>query len=215
MTLDNDTRNELANFAAELLYDHLHDIMMRNMSILEENDRYHNWYHGYTQIMTPFLSSTQYILTRIYNYDVYTSASSGSVFTQHFGEQFDADKVERKIINEVKISPPKSVRNNPNVTLHLDVEIVSLRDLSEGRDKLSVTGTDIQTAHRSFNYSPPTDEFYSIKLRRQVITGDINKQKLQQMPGFRVTWHYSGMEVEPVAKYNKNAITKAFRRYFQ
>ena len=35
MTLDNETRNELLTYAVELLYDHLHDIIMRNMSKLE------------------------------------------------------------------------------------------------------------------------------------------------------------------------------------
>ena len=40
MTLDNDTRNELANFAVELLYDHLYDAIMTNLSMLEEKNRY-------------------------------------------------------------------------------------------------------------------------------------------------------------------------------
>ena len=30
MTLDNETRNELLTYAVELLYDHLHDIIMRS-----------------------------------------------------------------------------------------------------------------------------------------------------------------------------------------
>ena len=38
MTLDNDTRNVLANYAVELLYDHLYDSVMTNISKLEEND---------------------------------------------------------------------------------------------------------------------------------------------------------------------------------
>ena len=42
MTLDNDTRQELAKFGVEMLYDHLYDNIMRNMSKLEENDKYYN-----------------------------------------------------------------------------------------------------------------------------------------------------------------------------
>ena len=57
MTLDNDTRNEMANFAVELLYDHLHDVHMKNLSKLEENGRYLNWYRGYSDVQLPYIYS--------------------------------------------------------------------------------------------------------------------------------------------------------------
>ena len=57
MTLDIDTRNELANYAVELLYDHLHNNIMKNMTMLDEKDRYYNWYHGYTKITLPHYDS--------------------------------------------------------------------------------------------------------------------------------------------------------------
>merc|ERR1712197_179709 len=87
ITLDNDTRNELANFAVELLYDQLHKTMMKNMSKLEDNDRYYNWYHGYTKIELPFIDYFGHV-----DYTVHTAASSGTISTQHLGEEFDADK---------------------------------------------------------------------------------------------------------------------------
>ena len=40
MTLDNDTRQELTDFAVELLYDNLNEVIMRKMSKLEDNNRY-------------------------------------------------------------------------------------------------------------------------------------------------------------------------------
>ena len=52
MTLNNDTRIELANYAMELLYDQLHINMLRNVSKLEEKDRYHNWYTVRIRIQT-------------------------------------------------------------------------------------------------------------------------------------------------------------------
>ena len=57
MTLDNDTRQELTEYAVELLYDHLYDIMITNMSKLEESNRYYNWYHGYTDIKQPYIDA--------------------------------------------------------------------------------------------------------------------------------------------------------------
>ena len=56
MTLHNGTRNELTSYAVELLYDHLYDLVMTNLSKIEDNDRYYNWYHGYTHIDIPYVS---------------------------------------------------------------------------------------------------------------------------------------------------------------
>ena len=44
MTLDNETRYDLSNYARELIYDDLFDNMLKNSSILNDNDRYLNWY---------------------------------------------------------------------------------------------------------------------------------------------------------------------------
>ena len=217
MTLDSAIRNELENYAVEMLYDHLYDTIMRNMSKLEDNDRYYNWYHGYTMILLPYIRGGSY-MTGV-NYDVETSASSGSISTKNFGDKFDADKVETgPLYYKVNLYPSDSVKNNPTVTLHLDVEKVSLRGVASEEEKLSVGGTRVETSHMSFNYSSPLDRYYYIQLDREVLPEDIKKQKLTQMPGFRVRWHYSGnfgMGVEPWAKYYNNAyypITTAFIR---
>ena len=106
------------------------------------------------------------------------------------------------------------------MTLHLDIERVSLKGVASEEDKLSVGGTRVETSYRSFNYSSIYDSTIIIQLDREVLPADIRKQTLTQMPGFRVSWHYSGnflfgMGVEPWAKYHKNAdypITMAFIR---
>ena len=57
MTLDNDTRQELAQYAVEMLYDHLYDNIIRNLSKLREKDRFYNWYQGYTELEFTFYDS--------------------------------------------------------------------------------------------------------------------------------------------------------------
>ena len=57
------------------------------------------------------------------------------------------------------------------------------------------------------NYTPPLNGVYvppfRISLHRQGLSTDVvRKQKLTQMPGFRVTWHYSGIKAKPLAKYD-------------
>ena len=200
MTLDNDTRSEFSNYAIE--FDYLYDDIMRNMNKLKEKDRYFNWYHGYSKIqMLKIISGEVY-------YRLETVARSGSISTQYFGEEFDAEKVETGPLEYgVGILPPASVRNNTNVTLHFDVKKVSLKDSLW--DALSVEGTNVKTSSSSFNNSQPTggiihDGYYVISFERHVPLTDIKKQKLSQMPGFKATWRYSGMEVEPEAKYYSN-----------
>ena len=213
MTLDYGTRQELSNYAVELLYDYLYDNIIRNMRKLVENDRYYNWYYGYTGIDLPYF----YIWCECLLNEVATAATSGSIITQYFGEEFDEDKVETYIRYHIKVYPPASVRSNPNLTLHLDIEKVSMKDLAGGDDDLVVHGLVVDGnaaeifSNQSYIYTPhssvwgtPLREYYEVKLDRQVLPADVKKQKLDLMPGFRLTWRYSGMEVEPDTKYYNN-----------
>ena len=215
MTLDNDTRNELANYAVEMLYDHLYDNIMRNMSKMEESNRYQNWYHGYTEIKLPYIGTYSFCPGCVYYY-VDTAAISGSISTPNFGDEFDAEKVEQLFYCKVSVYPPASVIYNSNVTLHIDVEKVSLNDLSKGGDRLGVDGTTVKwMSSHTYNFSPPTGGYYGrfyIDLTREVLPEDVMKQKLNLMPGFRYTWHYSGIEVEPEDKYRNYRATQAFVR---
>ena len=179
---------------------------MRNISKL---DRYYNWYHGYTEISQP----TIYESAGLVDYRLYTTATSGTISTQYFGDNFDADKVETKVYYQVYVYPPESVRNNPNVTLHFDTEKLSMKELSSstGKDRLRLNGytgnMKENSTHASVNFTPPdsSGSYWStsnfITLDRNVILADVLKQKLDLMPGFRFNWYYSGIEVEPDAKY--------------
>ena len=63
--------------------------------------------------------------------------------------------------------------------------------------------------HKVVNYTPPAS--VRLYLNRDAVLEDIPKQKLDMMPGFSLTWYYSGMEVEPMIKYNFTA-TRGFVR---
>ena len=99
------------------------------------------------------------------------------------------------------------------MTLHLDIEKVSMKDLSSGgEDSLKVVDTRVETSHRSFNYTAPSQHHYDIRLDRKVLPADVIKQKLSMMPGFKLRWYYSGMEVESQAKWADDENKKAFVR---
>ena len=66
--------------------------------------------------------------------------------------------------------------------------------------KLGVLNEDIN--HISKNYSPPGSIGKSIRLARGVSLEDVRNQNLKLMPGFRLTWHYSGMDFyQPEPEY--------------
>ena len=67
---------------------------MANFSLLEEKDRYFNWYHGFTQIKLPYYD---FVYGNGVSNSLYTSAASGNIMTKYFGEKFNAEMVETHI----------------------------------------------------------------------------------------------------------------------
>ena len=100
-TLDNETRAEMTNYAMELLYDDLYENMMANLSKLQDSKRYYNWYHGYTEINLPVYEKKHGL-----RYFVITSATSGNISTQNFGEMFDPEKVDTHVEYHIEIHGP-------------------------------------------------------------------------------------------------------------
>ena len=223
-TLDNDTRNELTQYATELLYDQLYEKILTNISLLEDNERYYNWYHGYTQITLPYTNDAFGTLS----YTLTTSAASGYISTKNFNAEFDADKVEKHIYIDINIRSPQT--DNPNVTLHFDVQRIVMKNLMEdeydetclslvyqfgafysfNRKHSCISDLDMVTINRS--YTPPKEETYTFTHGRSVNMESVRKQPLTLLPGFRFKWYYSGLEAKPSALFANLAETKIFVR---
>ena len=147
------------------------------------------------------------------NIEISTSATSGVVTTQHYGDQFKPELVERKLWYNVYVWPPESVRNNENVTLHLKVEKLSMTGLPSGsKDEVYMDAyLDAEQTTVYKNFTPPVFRRY-MTLQRDVSYKDVETQKLDLMPGFRISWWYSGEEFTPDNKYKDNWMTKKFVR---
>ena len=208
-TLTDEIRNEIFQYALEVIYEDqsLQDAWAK----LHEEDRFYNWYHGYTKIESPAYTPSLKL-----KYSIHTSATSGVVTTQHYGEQFRPELVERKLRYEVNVYPPESVKNNDNVTLHFKLEKVSMTGLvGVSKDTVNMKGIgtldhDQTTAYT--NFTPPANKY--IKLGRDVSSEDVKSQRLDVMPGFRFSWWYSGSgaKVTPDNLYKDERITKKFIR---
>ena len=67
------------------------------------------------------------------------------------------------------------------------------------------------------NFTPPLDindyrDYSYIRLARVVSFEDVKSQKLDAMPGFRVSWWYTGAKVTPENKYRDDEKTKQLVR---
>ena len=83
MALDNDTRKDLANSSVKHLHQNVYANAVKNLSLLEDDDRYYNWYHGYTDIRIPYYDEELGLYNRID-----TAATSGTIFTKDFGKKY-------------------------------------------------------------------------------------------------------------------------------
>ena len=92
--------------------------------------------------------------------------------------------------------------------------------LTRGKDRITFNYQQLDTSSNvRKNYTPPLEEeiqkeHHHISLSRSVIQKDVENQKLETMPGFKLTWYYSGIDNESMtdALYENDSLTKAFVR---
>ena len=207
VTLTKEMTDEMFKYAVDVINE---DSFSENdLTKLHEKDRFYNWYHGYTDITSPFYDI--FGLTIV----ISTSATSGVVNTQHYGEKFRPELEERKLYYKVYVYPPDSVKNNENVTLHFKVEKISLSGLASGSKDIVYIHytTDLEADQTTAftNFTPPV-RYRVMRLHRDVSSEDVETQRLDFMPGFRFSWWYSGAEVTPDKKYKDEDLTKQFFR---
>ena len=212
MTMTEKMRDEMFKYALEVINED--SFSENNWTKLHEKDRFYNWYHGYTKIQSPDYGST-FGREKIF---IPTWATSGVVTTQHYGEQFKPDLVERKLDYGVNVYPPESVCDNENVTLHFKLEKVSMTGLARlSKDtvwmsKLGDLDADQTTVYTNFTPPGNKDGFRYMRLWRDVCSDDVETQKRDVMPGVRFTWWYSGAKVTPENKFKDEEFTKQFVR---
>ena len=189
-----------------------------NFTKLHEEHRFYNWYHGYTKMILPEWIPESDEMDQFgnnpYNFggedidtpkglliDHFTSATSGVVTSQYYGNKFQRSLVERKLFYSVKVYPPQSIIDNDNVTLHFNVEKISIPGLSRpskeifSLDFYPVDGEDMDTINK--NFTPPGRYRRQISLFRDVTNKDVEQMQLELMPGFKLRWWYTGGDVIP------------------
>ena len=84
----------------EVVQETFYNEVIENMKRLEEENRHYNFYHGFTKLQLPYVSHQSYnddFYDKLYFF-IATSASSGSIRTQYFGEKLDLKNVVFKVL---------------------------------------------------------------------------------------------------------------------
>ena len=209
MTLDNDTRKYLKDSATEAALDYVFQEFMSNITMFEEDNRYYNWYHGYSKISMPHYAADKLQFT------IDTSATLGTVTTKYFGTSFQPEDILTHLMFYLNIKVPSRVANSNNHSMNFEIQQVSMENLyDDEKDQIKLDNTmlkgpkDIHYYRK--NFTPPSSD-HSVSLNRYIHKNDVGNMVMDLMPGLRVTWSYSP-SVGSVAEYRHNSISKEFVR---
>ena len=141
---------------------------------------------------------------------------SGSIKTQYFGDKYDPDKIDRKLLYGIWIYPPAHVVNNPNFTLTLMIEKLSMTVSGDSKDIIRVG--EVEYPDQNFvvqNFTAPND-YINIVLKRDVTPDEIKFNPLvglKKNPGFTIKWGYSEYDaLESDSQYKDIVLNIVFRR---
>ena len=209
ISLTEEMKDELVNKAQKIIDEHT---FMGDLDVLQEDDRYYNWYYGYSEMRRSYTKSSEKLVQKIF-----TSATSGVITTQYFDEQFNPILERRKVYYGVRVYPPESVRKNKNVTLHFNLERLSNSGMTKGSwDDLKLDGRflELELTSASSNFTPPaadTNSYRWIVLDRN-LKDDFKNIQIEKMPGYRFSWYYSGLDesVSPDSRYSNSEINRLF-----
>ena len=217
MNLNSKSRNELIDYSLDVIQEELYKEVMANLSKLEDPDRFYNWYHGYTTIKYPFydvFTKSGEELGRLV-YKVHTSATSGNISTQHFGNPFDANKKDDNIYVEIKVFVPISVWGNRSIAMFVyidknDTTMLSMpyfEELKEpDRGDWSKNISVISLGVQSYYYPYDIEDCYFFIW---------NELKDEKIPDFRFSWNYNKHLVpDNITKHSgyQTGWTEDFRR---
>ena len=207
MTVDNETRYELTKYAVGLIQDHVYEDIMSNLSLLVEDNRYFNWYYGFTEIQLPFwgrdscnIESCSDDILRI---GVKTYATSGAIYTKNFGEKFDGNIFERQLSLKVIILTQEDYQDNKNISVQLNIEKNIL-----GFEKFFSDNEQPVTSLQRTKQGDTEPMWYFFQ--RDLTEDDISDLSADVMSGFSLKWSSDVISIPP----DFDSISTDFQLYF-
>ena len=199
--LDDKTRDELYEYAMDVIQNEFFDELMSNLSKIEEKNRFYNWYKGYSAIMYPYFDMATNQLT----YLVITNAPAGNISTKMFENRFDPNWVDGNLKVVVKIDYPQSVfeinDRGENVSLTFNLKKNTLTEFKD-EDKMAwMTGINKEAIDSFTEYYNKTCSTKGVSAQYLISSNtngleldrklsDLSDLEIKKMPGFRLTWSY-------------------------
>ena len=194
-TLTNEDRKEMLDLTLEILTEAEANMSLAQLAPFLEDGRPRNWLEGQSKVTLPQTYHDEYYgETNFYLF--FTSATSGSVSTPFFGEDFDATKYKRSVDWQYEISVDRKLKGQyarSFMILELNTTILEENehfyfDCPWGEVELP-GNTPIP-----YKMKFPVRDFYGtgIKLRftRQVRMNQMRFIENKQITGFSAKWYW-------------------------
>ena len=192
LTVDEQKRNELNKFILEELHDPYFESMMKDLKSFYEENRFYNWYHGYTKIECPYKTKTTYDFfgANVIQMQSLTTTPSGTMSTPYFGKEYN-ESLNEFVEFEIKIFVPLTlVQNKVNFTLFWR------ENNTDGSNKFNIeeknlTIDDLTRGYMGYEYY--FDKDYYSYYESYSTSKDL-------MPGFQLHWNFD-INIPYVDKY--------------
>ena len=202
ISLDEESRQDLAAYAMKLVDGQRFDEIIQNLSIFHEENRYYNWYHENTEMKLAYFIKHE----RTNQYNLTTSAASGGVSTQNIGKIFETNN--GTIQMNIKIYVPKQHwSDSDNIQLNLRIERNKVLGVNES---LTFQNEDLSYKHVSHvtrnatNLSIFTNPGYQTAYFGRInykLTIHNSIKDHDNIPGIRLKWYYTGNNLDLESLY--------------
>ena len=189
-----------------LIQHHSFQEVLANMSLINEENRYYNWYHGLSDIILPYWGegidcTNSWCKEVSLKYPIRTRAPSGVISTKYFGEKFDLEKIGKDILNTVVFHYHEEMRNE-NFTNYVNIE----DNIIMRMDKIIVNNDEYGFRKNYYgNEQAPIENF---SFSRKISKSKIDDLKMDMMPGFSLSWNSSGRDNLFMSYTNSTSVFK-------
>ena len=213
MSFTYEMEEELRNYAKYAI-----DIgYLKYLGKLKDKEYFYNWYRELSPLELPILKTDKNTAPHPkLEITLMSYALSGNITTEHFGDKYSLDLLERNIYYKVRIRIPDDLKNNEDIKINLKFEWV--------RSEKGDTDIWIWMGSRSEKLNIITQGYreYSLDTRHDILVSydyiyDIAEENyyMDSMPGFRLSWFYSGTGLPSSSKpitFGSGDLTNSFRR---
>ena len=228
--MDDVTKKVLKDIDFDFLHDYYYEKLLDEIDMLQETNRYHNWYYGISQVQIPYYDPLSNSKLKPLKYDISTYAMTGKISTKGFGESLVKQNIIRILDYNVKIYFPRTRNNKYTMVVKLNktsMNAIDSDDFYESYDfaenlfidpDTDITNITAENCKMNELYCSSNDgrfKFIVMALARSVTEEFINDAlTLKTMPGFELEWKILEELAadDDIDKFETDITTKALQR---